>query len=179
MLMRRFVGDLTALADRCPEPRRLAEESSSMLAQVLECDRLLEGSECQPDPRRYRQHILHVDPGGRFSVVSLVWLPGQCTPIHDHVAWCVSGVCAGTETEQRFEPLRDEDRRPSLLETATSVNAPGTVSCLPPLGRDIHRVWCGSDGPAISIHLYGADIARLGSSINVVYGQQWLRGAKV
>jgi predicted metal-dependent enzyme (double-stranded beta helix superfamily) len=41
------------------------------------------------DPATYRCHLLHAEPDGSFSVVALVWRPGQATPIHDHVTWCV------------------------------------------------------------------------------------------
>src|SRR4030095_11912675 len=35
-------------------------------------------------PDCYARHLLHVDPAGRFSVVVMVWGPGQRTPIHAH-----------------------------------------------------------------------------------------------
>jgi predicted metal-dependent enzyme (double-stranded beta helix superfamily) len=47
------------------------------------------------DPATYRCHLLHAEPDGSFSVVALVWRPGQATPIHDHVTWCVFGVIQG------------------------------------------------------------------------------------
>ena len=40
-------------------------------------------------PDGYRGHTLHVEPDGSFSIVALVWRPGQLTRIHDHVTWCV------------------------------------------------------------------------------------------
>ena len=40
----------------------------------------------------YCAHNLHVEPDGSFSIVALVWRPGQITRIHDHVTWCVLGV---------------------------------------------------------------------------------------
>ena len=51
------------------------------------------------DPRSYRSHVLHIEPDGAFSIVALVWRPGQVTPIHDHVTWCVFGVIEGVEYE--------------------------------------------------------------------------------
>ena len=41
---------------------------------------------------RYLSHTLHVEPDGSFSIIALVWRPGQKTRIHDHVTWCVFGV---------------------------------------------------------------------------------------
>jgi len=34
---------------------------------------------------------------------------------------------------------------------------------------DIHRVWNAGTGRAISLHVYGADISRLGTSVRRVY----------
>jgi predicted metal-dependent enzyme (double-stranded beta helix superfamily) len=44
------------------------------------------------DPETYKSEVLHSEPDGSFSIVALVWRPGQVTPIHDHVTWCVFGV---------------------------------------------------------------------------------------
>jgi predicted metal-dependent enzyme (double-stranded beta helix superfamily) len=46
--------------------------------------------------------VLYAEPYGTFSIVVLVWCPGQVTPIHDHVTWCVFGVIQGVEHEELF-----------------------------------------------------------------------------
>jgi predicted metal-dependent enzyme (double-stranded beta helix superfamily) len=171
--MRRFAEQLTRIADGTPE--QLRSEAPLLLETALGADRLLEPAECEPDPDRYRQHILHVDPAGRFSIVALVWLPGQATAIHDHVAWCITGIHTGEESEQQYEIVRAYPTV-ELRAGEVALNRPGTVSELPPLGRDIHRVRCVGDDTAISLHIYGTDIARRGSSINVVYDESSVTG---
>src|SRR5215470_4182712 len=52
---------------------------------------------------RYRSHQLHVEPDGSFSIIALVWRPGQMTRIHDHVTWCVFGVIQGAEHEDLYD----------------------------------------------------------------------------
>jgi predicted metal-dependent enzyme (double-stranded beta helix superfamily) len=112
----------------------------------------------------YTQHLLHVSPCRRLSVVALVWLPGQSTPIHDHVSWCVVGVYEGRERETRYRALEADGAR--CLEQVGDVDAPpGHVEVIVPSVEDIHRVTAVGEGPTISIHVYGADIERLGSSI--------------
>jgi predicted metal-dependent enzyme (double-stranded beta helix superfamily) len=54
-------------------------------------------------PDGYRSHTLHVEPDGSFSIVALVWRPGQITRIHDHVTWCAFGVIQGVEHEELFD----------------------------------------------------------------------------
>src|SRR5690606_34853383 len=40
----------------------------------------------------YARHLLYADAKGRFSVVALVWQPGQRTPVHAHYTWCAYRV---------------------------------------------------------------------------------------
>jgi predicted metal-dependent enzyme (double-stranded beta helix superfamily) len=108
----------------------------------------------------YRSHILHVEPGGAFSIIGLVWRPGQITRIHDHLTWCVFGVIQGIEHEELF------DAELNLL--GESDNHTGDVSGFAPPG-DIHRVHNTSDETAISIHVYGTDVSATGSSVRRFY----------
>ena len=111
-------------------------------------------------PDDYCAHNLHVEPDGSFSIVALVWRPGQMTRIHDHVTWCVLGVIQGTEHEELFDA--------DLNLVGESDSDVGDVSGFAPPG-DIHRVHNTSDTTAISIHIYGTDITRIGSSARRYY----------
>ena len=162
-VMRRFIDRLTVLAEATPRPPQLALGAGTMLESVLAFDNVLDPAECEPAEDHYRQHILHIDPRGRFSVVALVWLPGHETPIHDHVAWCVAGVLKGREREHRYERLGA-----GLRTGATVLNEVGEVSVLTS-GPDIHQVTCASGDKTISIHVYGADITSKGTSIQLTY----------
>jgi predicted metal-dependent enzyme (double-stranded beta helix superfamily) len=126
---------------------------------------ILTADERAGDPDDYRCHVLHTEPDGSFSVTAMVWRPGQVTPIHDHVTWCVFGVVQGAEYEQLYMPSADGTH---LAEVGRSQNGVGEVSGFAPPG-DIHRVRNSGQGVAISIHVYGADITRLGSSIRRIY----------
>ena len=55
---------------------------------------------------RFVVHAMHptaAQPANAFSIVALVWRPGQVTRIHDHVTWCVFGVIQGVEHEELFD----------------------------------------------------------------------------
>ena len=108
----------------------------------------------------YRSHTLHVEPNGSFSVIGLVWRPGQVTRIHDHLTWCVFGVIQGIEHEELFDA--------GLNLVGESDNHVGDVSGFAPPG-DIHRVHNTSDTTAISIHVYGTDVTATGSSVRRYY----------
>jgi 3-mercaptopropionate dioxygenase len=114
-------------------------------------------------PDGYRTHTLHVEPDGSFSVVALVARPGQSTRIHDHVTWCVFGVVQGVEKEDLYVLEGDE-----LRFVGTSHNRVGDVSGFAPPG-DIHRVSTPGPDVAVSIHVYGTDISRVGTSVRRYY----------
>ena len=111
-------------------------------------------------PDSYRSHTLHVEPDGSFSIIGIVWRPGQITRIHDHVTWCVFGVIQGIEHEE----LYDAD----LRLVGTNDNRVGDVSGFAPPG-DIHRVHNTTDATAISLHIYGTDVTRIGSTVRRYY----------
>jgi predicted metal-dependent enzyme (double-stranded beta helix superfamily) len=111
-------------------------------------------------PDGYRSHTLHVEPDGSFSVIALVWRPGQITRIHDHLTWCVFGVLRGVEREELFDA--------DLNLVGRSDNHAGDVSGFAPPG-DIHRVHNTAGTTAISIHIYGTDVTRIGSSVRRYY----------
>lgn len=144
-----------------------ADEVGRHLKQVLARPGLLDGSQRRGSPDGYTQHVLHVEPGGSFSVVALVWLPGQTTVIHDHVSWCTVGVYEGCETEIRYRTAGPGGRQ-ALVEIDRTLNPAGSVSAIAPPG-DVHRVFNSGTSKAISLHVYGADVGVLGSSIRRTY----------
>jgi 3-mercaptopropionate dioxygenase len=158
MTFARFVRDAEDLID---DPHAIAERLGVLLATGGEW---LPPDQQRPGVDSYRQHLLHVSPSRRLSVVALVWLPGQATPIHDHVSWCVVGVYQGIEQETHYR-LIEHDGEQALLPGGSVEAHAGHVEALVPPGENIHSVAAAGPGKTISIHVYGADIERLGSSI--------------
>jgi 3-mercaptopropionate dioxygenase len=146
-------------------------ETARLVATELE-DHLPPPQVLTPEQRAgdadgFRSHLLHGEPDGSFSIVGLVWRPGQVTAIHDHVTWCVFGVIQGVEHEELF--TLDEERG-CLVEAGGNTNRTGEVNGFAPPG-DIHRVRNAGDETAISIHVYGTDVSRIGSSVRRYYDQ--------
>lgn len=140
-----------------PETAQLVAEQ---LRRHLPTPDLLSAEQRLGSPESYHGYTLHVEPDGAFSIVALVWRPGQLTRIHDHMTWCVFGVIQGVE----HEDLYDAD----LTPIGSSDNHVGDVSGFAPPG-DIHRVHNTTDTTAISIHIYGTDVTRVGSSARRYY----------
>jgi predicted metal-dependent enzyme (double-stranded beta helix superfamily) len=150
---------VTAGGDDAAVAARVARALTGHLADPV----LLDPEHREPDPNAYRQHVLHVEPDGSFSVVALVWLPGQETCVHDHVSWCVVGTYVGEEEETTYRFAGDH-----LVPLRLNRTPQGVTSYLVPPG-DIHKVRNSSNAMAISIHVYGADIGLLGTSIRRRY----------
>jgi predicted metal-dependent enzyme (double-stranded beta helix superfamily) len=137
-----------------------AQLVAEQLREHLPSPDVLSAEERLGSPEGYRSHTLHVEPDGSFSITAVVWRPGQATRIHDHVTWCVVGVIQGIEHEELFDA--------DLNLLGTSDNEVGQVSGFAPPG-DIHRVNNTSSTTAISIHIYGTDVTRIGSSVRRFY----------
>jgi predicted metal-dependent enzyme (double-stranded beta helix superfamily) len=140
-----------------PRPR---SSVADQLRRHLPTPDVLTAAQRLGSPDDYSAHNLHVEPDGSFSIVALVWRPGQLTRIHDHVTWCVFGVIQGVEHEERFDA--------DLNVIGRTDNHVGDVSGFAPPG-DIHRVHNTGEETAISIHVYGKDVTRVGSSARRYY----------
>ena len=153
------VGIRTAV-ERHADWAETAQLVAAQLRRHLPTTDVLTPEQRLGSPDGYRGHTLHVEPDGSFSIVALVWRPGQLTRIHDHITWCVLGVIQGAEHEELFDA--------DLNVIGESDNPVGHVSGFAPPG-DIHRVHNTTDETAISIHIYGTDVTRVGSSARRYY----------
>lgn len=115
------------------------------------------------DPERYVRHLLHADPLGRFSVMALIWHPGQRTPVHGHRTWCAYLVLQGELREARFAWQADRDCA-ALTDTVT--RQAGQTLAAPAGLADIHSLGNDSDALAVSIHVYGVRGDQISTHVN-------------
>jgi predicted metal-dependent enzyme (double-stranded beta helix superfamily) len=160
-----LVAAVQAVVGRRADWPETAQLVAAELERHLPSPDVLTEEQRTGDPTGYVSHVLHAEPDGTFSIQALVWRPGQTTRIHDHLTWCVFGVIQGIEYEELF--VLDE-ANDCLVNSGSNVNRTGDVSGFAPPG-DIHRVRNAGDRAAISIHVYGTDVARVGSSVRRYY----------
>lgn len=154
------------------DERRIFEEGTALLAELVSHDDWLPEAYAGPDATYYQQYLLHCDPLERFSVLALVWNPGQApTPVHDHTVWGMVGMMRGAETN-RFYTVAEDGK--SLVPGELRTLEPGEVVRVSPRIGDIHEVANAlADAVSISIHVYGANIGGIERHVfDATTGQQ-------
>lgn len=160
--LRDFIGAFTSLLNGRPSEPALVAAGSSLLAALVARDDWLPPDCARPDAQHYQQYLLHADPQDRFSVVSFVWGPGQCTPVHNHTVWGLIGMLRGAEFGQAFA-VGTGAPRPVGPEHLLQ---PGQVEAVSPTLGDVHRVRNAfDDRVSISIHVYGGNIGKVRRSV--------------
>jgi predicted metal-dependent enzyme (double-stranded beta helix superfamily) len=153
-----FVAGLGRLLNATENEEVILRGGRRLLERLVAADDWLPVEFARPDPARYSQYLLYLDPEERFSVVSFVWGPGQKTPVHDHTVWGLVGVLRGAELSQAYW-IGDA----GLSERGDLHRLdPGEVEAVSPRIGDIHQVANAfDDRVSISIHVYGADIGKV------------------
>jgi len=140
---------------------RLVRDAMDPLLQEPD---LLAPEHRQPGEKTYRRHVLYADARGRFTVLSLVWRPGQTTPIHGHSAWGAVGVYEGRPNVACYACAEGEE--PRLVREIHC--KPGDTTCVRPGYEDAHRIYNATDETIITLHTYGRDLVLAPESINLV-----------
>lgn len=119
----------------------------------------LEPKHYRSDPAHYARNLVYDAPDGSLSLYTLVWLPGQWTPVHDHGSWGVVGVLDGVLEERNFvrlTPDRGADEGIELARGGVILLGRGAVTSFVPNPDHIHVTGVPAERPAaVSLHLYG------------------------
>jgi predicted metal-dependent enzyme (double-stranded beta helix superfamily) len=150
-----------AVAAACAPERRHRRVAAALLP-YLDLPDLLQDVPCPCSPERYIRHLLHAAED--YTVLALVWRPGQMSPVHGHRSWCALGIHRGSMTEMQFTPGVQGPVPRSCVQLEI-----GDISHAPPEPDAIHRLANLGTETAISIHVYGARYDRLGQEVNQVW----------
>lgn len=100
--------------------------------------------------------------GESLSLYSIVWQPGQWTPVHDHGSWGVVGVVEGALFEKawlRTSPDDGRDRDIRLVAGGMLMLEPGSITSFVPNPDHIHVTGVPANArPALTLHLYGRNM---------------------
>ncbi len=146
-------GPAHAMGDRIAHALRVAAAMPDLLTPELRA----------PHAGCYARHTIAADPAGRFTLLSIVWGPGQFSPPHAHDAWCAYAVAENTLTETLYE---FDAQSGKAVAAGTTEREPG-YACFAPAGLEqIHRLGNATGVGAISLHAYGVEGSRVGTHVN-------------
>jgi predicted metal-dependent enzyme (double-stranded beta helix superfamily) len=111
----------------------------------------------------YRRHLLAADPLGRYTLVAIVWQPGQASPVHAHHTWCGYAVLDGALTEAIYDW---NDTAGCAAEARSHARKAGAVSYTRAGTTGIHRLANASAASAVSLHLYGVAGTQVATHVN-------------
>lgn len=129
-----------------------------------------------PSAERYARRLLHMDPAGRYSVVVMVWGPGQATPLHDHAGqWCVECVYRGRIHVASYDvdaPAPDGALRfKRVADVTAAVSSAGSL--IPPY--EYHTIRNPDGAPAVTIHVYRGEMTWFNAFLPAAGGYERVR----
>ncbi len=155
-----FLAETRAAVARAEEPADCVEAVAPLLHRLINGSRgFLKPDHFRPEADHYARNAIHIDEAGGPSLYSLVWTPGQWTPVHDHGTWGVVGVVQGVLEERnliRVDPDHGQDSGIDLRRGGPILLSEGTVTTFVPNPDHIHKTGVPEDREtAVSLHLYG------------------------
>lgn len=113
-------------------------------------------------PDRYTRHLVHRGPD--YTILSLVWMPGQMSPVHAHRTWCAFGLHQGHLVESFFRNEASDTAPAGCVQRCV-----GDVGHSGPGQDTAHRIANLCIRKAVSIHVYGARYDRIGDDVNQIW----------
>lgn len=171
----RGLDDAVAAPD---DPTRCRQVMEVLTEAFSEENEILAPEFLHTDPDSYARRLLHRHPHGAYSVVIMVWGPGQGTPLHDHAGtWCVECVSQGRIEVTNFRRLANRDSASQVLDfeeeqvQAAGVGEAGKL--IPPF--EYHTIRNPGEEVAVTVHVYGGEILRCNTFEKVKEGGYRLR----
>ena len=155
-----FVSKAMAHARDLPEPADCVLALAPLMLELIErATTFLEPQHYRSDPNHYARNLVYNAPDASLSLYTLVWSPGQWTPVHDHGSWGVVGVLEGVLEERdyvRLSPDSGADEGIHLVRGGVILLGRGAVTSFVPNPDHIHVTGVPPERPrAVSLHLYG------------------------
>ncbi len=136
----------------------ILRRAKPLLEELLRSPDSIPQEAFKPRKDRFANNLIYMPNDKIFSVMGGVFLPGQATPIHDHLTWALIGIYDGEEQESFYRRMDDDSNsKVSVLKKGSErINKKKHVTVL---GKDgIHLIENVSDKPSLSVHVYGLDI---------------------
>jgi 3-mercaptopropionate dioxygenase len=155
-----FLARASALTQGEHEPADCVQRLAPLMLDLIDhAAAFLQPQHYRSDPVHYARNLVYDAPDASLSLYTLVWLPGQWTPVHDHGSWGVVGVLEGVLEERsyvRLSPDRGADDHIELARGGVILLGRGAVTSFVPNPDHIHITGVPAERPrVVSLHLYG------------------------
>lgn len=127
--------------------------------------RMIDEKFLKPIQGRPAAYLVHRPSDRSFSVISMVWSPGQKFPVHDHLSWGLIGVYQNSIREERYERLDDGSREgyAEIRQIGDRTYQSGEILEEGLVfdehrRNDLHRILNLTPKPSVSIHILAADL---------------------
>jgi len=158
-----LIQSLDAAVAACDDPTRCRQVMET-LTRAFSCgEDILPAEFLETSPEGYARRLLHRHPGGAYSVVVMVWGPGQGTPLHDHAGtWCVECVSHGSIRVMNYRREANLDSEAGILDFTEQESVQAGVGeagkLIPPF--EYHIIENPNEEVAVTVHVYGGEILR-------------------
>ncbi len=98
--------------------------------------------------------------------MSVVWQPGQRTPIHGHTAWGSVGVYSGQPFCVHYLAKQSPEGVLCCEQMEILRLKPRDLATVQPGLGTIHRIGNDSLRPCVTVHIYGTDLLADPAAIN-------------
>lgn len=119
---------------------------------------------------RYRRQLIAADADGSYTMLLIAWPPGYVTPLHDHAElWGIELVLDGALQVDEF--FTDGDSTQPTLQPHRSLmlgSGDAAVFIDPAYVHQCRNL--SSQRPALSLHVYGGELAHYQSFVAVSDG---------
>ena len=155
-----FIAQASARSRQTPDAADCVLALAPLMLDLIEhAGTFLEPQHYRSSEASYARNLIFDAPDASLSLYSIVWLPGQWTPVHDHGSWGVVGVLEGVLEERsyvRVSPDRGLDEGIELLRGGVILLSAGAVTSFVPNPDHIHVTGVPTERQrAVSLHLYG------------------------
>ncbi len=154
----KFINDMEAIVRSHLTESETLRHSKALLENFLRYSEPVPQEAFMARGDRNADNLIYMPEDKSFSIVGSVWLPGQITPVHDHLTWAVIGIYEGEEREEIYRRT-DASSSPTTAKVKKvneRINRKGQVNVLATTG--IHRIENVSQRASLSLHVYGLDI---------------------
>ena len=159
----RYVARVERILASCADTAAIPAQVAGPLAELACQQDLLSPEQRTGCAQKYTRHTLYADPDGRFTVLAIVWMPGQATPVHGHSAWGVVAVYEGRPTVALYEFEPGYGALPGKEICCVR----GDVSWVRAGIQYPHRIFNADQSSAITLHTYGRDLTQDPCAINI------------